>query len=206
MKSHIFVLSLKKTYMCLYFFSKLHLNWELSVSLEVWGAALKRCSCEMLLASACARMCLFAPLIDGSADKLGWMSPKCVCMSLSHTHAHTNTHTLAFRDRGSGALHLLQGVPCLPAGGCSRQTEGCLCTPPATYCYTRTHTHTRAHTHAPPHSIPLCYKTGGGLEGPCALPNLRSCIIHAQVAILIFYKECKTFIFQNKVQLRHHLP
>lgn len=68
-------------------------------------------------------------------------------------------HRLALRDKGSGALHLLQGVPCLPAGGCSRRTEGGLCTPPCNLL----HSHTQTRT--PPCSILLCHKMGGGVTG-----------------------------------------
>lgn len=108
-------------------------------------------------------------------------------------------HRLALRDGGSGAPHFLQGVPCLPAGVCSRQTEGCLCTPPRKLLLTLTQTH-RQTRNTPPHPAELrdgCGCCGGwwfgGVGTPCTsrTPLMHNSCPSIQVAILIFYEAFK---------------
>lgn len=106
---------------------------------------------------------------------------------------------LALSDGGNGAPRSLQGVPCLPAGVCSRQTEGCLCTPARKLLLTLTQTH-RQTRNTPPHPAEL--RDGGGccggwgFGGVGTLCSSRTPLMHnscasIQVAILIFHKAFK---------------
>lgn len=129
-------------------------------------------------------------------QELQWAGWAWVCVCVWVYVWHTR---LALRDGGSGAPHFLQGVPCLPAGVCSRQTVGCLCTPPRKLLPTLTQTH-RQTRNTPPHPAELrdgCGCCGGwwfgGVGTPCSsrTPLMHNSCVSIQVAILIFHEAFK---------------
>lgn len=124
-------------------------------------------------------------------EQAGW-ARVCVCVCLCVTYTDSPWAT-------GEVPHFLQGVPCLPAGVCSRQTEGCLCTPARKLLLMLTQTH-RQTRNTPPHPAELrdgCGCCGGwgfgGVGTPC---SSRTSLMHnscasIQVAILIFHKAFK---------------